>query len=75
MNAVTDPITEPTIRFWVTDFTIEGGGLVHGTFMSITALTMTVDDGGTLRSDGEGYTWSHGTDSSQSIHGKISFIY
>ena len=59
INAVTNPINAPTIRIFVKGLEIEGGGLLHGTYISLEAENVTIDDGGIFSVDGEGYNYTH----------------
>ena len=68
LNATTDPIEEEGITFYVQGLTIEGGGIMHGTFMTINAENVTIDAGGHLSADGLGYRFEH----TQTVHGASS---
>ena len=74
LNATTDPINEEGITFWLKGLTIEGGGIMHGTFLTINAANITVDAGALLSSDGLGYRFEHkeATHGSISVHGKVN---
>ena len=68
LNATTDPIAEPGITFYIEGFTIEGGGVMHGTYVTLNAKNVTIDAGGHMSSNGLGYRFEH----SHSSHGSIS---
>ncbi|KAH3816398.1 hypothetical protein DPMN_117914 [Dreissena polymorpha] len=68
LNATTDPIAEVGITFNIDAITIEGGGVMHGTYVTINAQNVTIDAGGLLSADGLGYRHEH----SNSTHGKSS---
>ncbi|CAH1775844.1 unnamed protein product, partial [Owenia fusiformis] len=74
MNATTDPVSEPGITFDVGAFTVEGGGTLHGTFMTFNVENITVDDGGLIAADGLGYYFTHRNDShgEDSLHGSVN---
>ena len=56
VRAVTDPVTEPAIKLVLNQtISIEGGGLVHGSQLIINTENLTIDDGGSLHTDGLGY--------------------
>ena len=55
VNATTDPVTEPGITLHVGALTVEGGGYVHGTRLTMVCVNVTVDAGGVLAADGQGY--------------------
>lgn len=59
LNATTDPINEEGIIFSVKELAIEGGGVMHGTYVTINALRVIVDAGGHLSADGLGYRSEH----------------
>lgn len=60
LHMISDPVREPNISFSVTKLTIDGGGLVRGTYMYIHALNISIDAGGILSADGLGYEVSDG---------------
>lgn len=60
LHMISDPVREPNISFDVTKLTIDGGGLVRGTYMYIHALNISIDAGGILSADGLGYEVSDG---------------
>lgn len=68
LNATTDPIDEDGITFYLKGITIEGGGVMHGTFMTINTEMVTIDAGGLLSADGLGYRPEH----DESTHGSTS---
>ncbi|XP_033640829.1 uncharacterized protein LOC117301055 [Asterias rubens] len=74
IEATTDPISEPGITFKVRVFAIEGGGLYHGTRLTILAENITVDDGGQLAADALGYDSMHRNDTHfhLSLHGDVN---
>ncbi|XP_070535282.1 uncharacterized protein [Ptychodera flava] len=74
LNATTDPIVDPGITFIVQAFIIEGGGIMHGTRMTILAENITVDAGGKLAADGLGYHPYHNNDThgDDSLHGDVN---
>jgi hypothetical protein len=74
LNATTDPIAEEGITFFVKGMLIEGGGTMHGTFLTINAENVTVDAGGHLSADGLGYRFEHDqtTHGSSSVHGVVN---
>ena len=74
LNATTDPIAEEGITFDVKGMLIEGGGTLHGTFLTINAENVTVDAGGHLSADGLGYRFEHdhATHGSSSVHGVVN---
>ena len=65
IEAVTNPIFAPAIELFVPTITVEGGGEIHVTFVMIQSETVTVDAGGHINADGEGYNYTH----SESTHG------
>ena len=56
VRAVTDPVTEPgiTLTFNQT-ISVEGGGTIYGSRLIINTENLTIDDGGSLHTDGLGY--------------------
>ena len=62
---MTNPIDAPPIELFVPSIVVEGGGEIHATFIKINAVNVTVDAGGHINSDGEGYNHTH----SESAHG------
>ena len=74
LNATTDPITEPGITFTLRELIVEGGGIVHGTKLTMTAINITVDAGGKITADGLGYRSEHSnaTHGSVSLHGDVN---
>ena len=74
IEATTDPITEPGITFQTCVFAIEGGGLLHGTRLTILSENITVDDGGKLAADALGYDSMHHNETHYhlSIHGDVN---
>ena len=74
LNATTDPIDEEGITFTMIGLTIEGGGVMHGTFLTMNMVNVTIDAGGVLSSDGRGYTYYHdqATDGPDSLHGTVN---
>lgn len=55
MRAFTSPIIHPGITIIARAFFIEGGGLFHGTRMTILGENITIDDGGLMTANGQGY--------------------
>ena len=55
IQAITSPIIHPGITIIARAFFVEGGGLFHGTRMTVLGENITVDDGGLISADGEGY--------------------
>ncbi|XP_038052472.1 uncharacterized protein LOC119725183 [Patiria miniata] len=74
MEATTDTITEPGITFQTRVFLIEGGGLLHGTHLTLLSENITVDAGGKLAADALGYDSTHFNDTHfhQSLHGDVN---
>lgn len=74
LNATTDPIDEEGITFYVQGLTIEGGGVMHGSFLTVNAENVTVDAGGHLSADGLGYRFEHddATHGASSLHGTVN---
>ncbi|KAL4226615.1 hypothetical protein ACF0H5_014598 [Mactra antiquata] len=74
LNATTDPIDEEGITFNLKGIVIEGGGIMHGTYVTINAENVTVDAGGVLSADGLGYRYEHdeATHGSSSLHGIVN---
>lgn len=74
VNATTDPIAEPGITFILQALIVEGGGILHGTKMTITAVNITVDAGGRIAADGLGYRPEHSNAShgASSLHGDVN---
>jgi hypothetical protein len=74
LNATTDPIKEEGITFYLKGLDIEGGGVMHGTYVTINAENVTVDAGGHLSADGFGYRFEHdhATHGSSSVHGVVN---
>lgn len=74
LNATTDPIDEEGITFYLKAITIEGGGVMHGTFMTINTENVTIDAGGHLSADGLGYRFghSHNMHGINSVHGTVN---
>ena len=65
INAETDQVSEPGVTFKTDSFLVEGGGRLHGTKLNITSGNVTVDDGGFISVDGQGYNSNH----SDQLHG------
>ena len=55
IQAFTSPIYHPGITTVVRALFIEGGGLFHGTRMTVVGENITIDDGGRMIADGQGY--------------------
>ena len=55
IRAFTSPIIHPGITIIARAFFIEGGGLFHGTRMTVLGENITIDDGGLITADGQGY--------------------
>lgn len=74
VNATTDPISEPGITFTVRALVVEGGGTLHGTKLTVTAVNVTVDAGGRIAADGLGYRPEHSqaTHGPRSLHGAVN---
>ena len=74
LNATTDPIAEEGITFFIDGLTIEGGGVMHGTYVTVNAQNVTIDAGGHLSANGLGYRYEHSdTDhGSSSVHGTVN---
>ena len=74
VNATTDPIAEPGITFTLHALIVEGGGILHGTKITMTAVNVTVDAGGKIAADGLGYRPEHNnaTHGPQSLHGDVN---
>jgi hypothetical protein len=74
VNATTDPISEPGITFTLKSLVVEGGGVLHGTNINITAVDITVDAGGKIAADGLGYRTEHTNDThgNASLHGDVN---
>ena len=70
IRAVTSPLNEPGITVIVRALFIEGGGLFHGTRLTVLAENITIDDGGKMAADGLGYNVSH--PSGNGLHGVIN---
>ena len=74
LNATTDPVSEEGITFTMRQLTIDGGGTLHGTYLTLNMENITVDAGGLLSSHGLGYRTEH-TDTehgSASVHGTVN---
>ena len=61
VHILSDPVTEPGVRFEVSVLHVDGGGLLRGTDMYIHAVNITVDAGGSVNSDGLGYRVEDGS--------------
>lgn len=74
LNATTDPIDEEGITFYLKGMVIEGGGTMHGTYVTVNAESVTVDAGGHLSADGLGYRFEHDdiTHGPNSLHGTVN---
>ncbi|XP_077861759.1 uncharacterized protein LOC144342564 [Saccoglossus kowalevskii] len=74
ISAETDPILDPGITFITNGFIIEGGGIMHGTKMTILSENVTIDGGGRLAADGLGYQPHHNnaTHGGDSLHGDVN---
>lgn len=74
LNATTDPIDEEGITFFLKGLTIEGGGVMHGTYITINSENVTVDAGGILSANGLGYRFEHkeATHGTKSLHGTVN---
>ncbi|WAR26294.1 hypothetical protein MAR_011998 [Mya arenaria] len=74
LNATTDQISEKGITFYLDGLTIEGGGVMHGTYITVNAQNVTIDAGGHLSANGRGYTFEHSQDihGSSSVHGVVN---
>ena len=56
VRAVTDPVTEPGFTLILNQaIYIEGGGTIYGSNLTVTTENLTIDDGGSLETDGRGY--------------------
>ena len=71
VHAVTSPVKDPGIKFYTRSMKIEGGGLMRGSRLTFITTNLTIDDGGSLISDGLGYNSSHGF-SGVGFHGLIN---
>ena len=76
IEAVTSPIDAPPIELSVPKIVVEGGGEIHATFIKIVAVNVTVDAGGHINSDGEGYNYTHseGTHGSSHIFSDLTTV-
>ena len=74
LNATTDPIEEEGITFHLKGLTIEGGGIAHGTYLTVNAENLTIDSGGHFSANGRGYKSEHteGEHGSKSVHGPVN---
>ncbi|PIK55158.1 hypothetical protein BSL78_07888 [Apostichopus japonicus] len=74
INATTDPIDEPGITFITESIYIEGGGILHGTKLTMISENITIDAGGSLTAEGLGYTGHHSNDThgEDSLHGDVN---
>ena len=74
VNATTDPVIDPGITFYTEAVYVEGGGVLHGTRMTLTSLNVTVDAAGSIMADGLGYHHIHRQDSHGhlSLHGDVN---
>ena len=70
IEAVTNPIFAPPIELFVPSITVEGGGEIHVTFVVVESENITVDAGGHINADGEGYNYTHseGTHGAQNLY-------
>lgn len=74
VNASTDVITDEGITFILSDLAVEGGGLLHGSHITIHSENVTVDSYAKISADGLGYNTGH-TDTlhgSSSKHGTVN---
>ena len=56
ISAITDPVTEDMMIFYVkNDILMEGGSMFVGTYLNITANNVTIDNGATMHADSLGY--------------------
>ena len=55
IRAFTSPTTHPGITIIARAFFVEGGGLFHGTRMTVLGENITIDDGGLITANGQGY--------------------
>ena len=74
VNATTDPIVDHGITFYTESLFVEGGGILHGTRLTMYSHNITVDDGGRIAADGLGYHHLHrqSTHGHLSLHGKVN---
>ncbi|PIK61099.1 hypothetical protein BSL78_01924 [Apostichopus japonicus] len=74
INSTTDPIDEPGITFITESIYIEGGGILHGTKLTMISENITIDAGGSLTAEGLGYTGHHSNDThgEDSLHGEVN---
>lgn len=74
VNATTDPVEHIGITFYTKAITVEGGGVLHGTYMTFTTENVTVDAGGLISTEGLGYMSHHSqaTHGSKSVHGLVN---
>lgn len=70
IEAVTNPIDAPPIEFFVPSIVVEGGGEIHATYVIINSENVTVDAGGHINCDGEGYNYTH----TESSHGSSNIF-
>ena len=74
VNATTDPVTEPGISLYTEALYVEGGGILHGTHLTMISENITVDGGGKISADGLGYHHTHREDvhNTISVHGDVN---
>lgn len=79
VHMISDPVEDTSIAFEVITLHVDGGGLVEGTHVYVQAENITVDAGGSLRADGQGYRVSDGASTHpngtfrRGRHGVINF--
>ena len=74
IDCTTDAVTDEGITFYLKAVTVEGGGILHGTYMTFNVANVTVDAGGVITTEGKGYntTHTHATHTSSSVHGNVN---
>ena len=58
--AMSDPIADPGMEFYLRMLQVDGGGVFEGTHLYIEAENVTIDAGGSLTADGHGYSVEDG---------------
>ncbi|XP_071506021.1 uncharacterized protein [Diadema antillarum] len=79
IRMTSDPVIDPGMTFRVRSLQIDGGGIVEATHLYIHAENITIDAGGVLSADGQGYSQDDGDPRypngtfRMGLHGVINF--
>nr|XP_026694748.1 uncharacterized protein LOC104266654 [Ciona intestinalis] len=60
IHMISNPVVDPGTQFNVQDMVVDGGGLVEATHVYVHAVNITIDAGGKISANNQGYTTQHG---------------